>query len=90
MRRLRWSSRVLTQIGGDDLVVSCDLDRVRQLDPRRVEHHAQAGEDVAPVVVFDTHDGVLLAARTGYGAPRRRVPKRGSQPTRRTAPPLGR
>ena len=40
----------------DDLLA----DSAAHLDADRVQHYVEAGADIAPVVVFDTEDGLLL------------------------------
>ncbi|MDX6675998.1 MAG: ParB/Sulfiredoxin domain [Solirubrobacteraceae bacterium] len=51
---------VTTELPIDDLLADPDVDPTAHLDPGRVRHYARAGGDVAPVVVFDTGDGLLL------------------------------
>lgn len=42
------------------MLASLYVDPVAHLDAARVRHYVQAGEAVAPVVVFDTEEGYLL------------------------------
>ena len=52
--------RMVSEIGIDDLLGSQAADPDAHLDPDRVEHYVEAGDDVEPVVVFDTGEGLLL------------------------------
>jgi hypothetical protein len=44
-----------------DLLANALVDPQAHLDPQRVVHYAVASSPAAPVVVFDTEDGLLLA-----------------------------
>jgi ParB-like chromosome segregation protein Spo0J len=50
----------MTELRIEDVLASPYVDPVAHLDATRVQHYVQAGEAVAPVVVFDTDEGYLL------------------------------
>lgn len=54
------ADRVMTELRIDDVLAHPHADPAAHLDPGRVRHYATAGDDVAPVVVFDTEAGLLL------------------------------
>ena len=51
----------MTAVPIADLLSNSLVDPQAHLDPQRVAHYAVAGGPIAPVVVFDTEDGLLLA-----------------------------
>jgi hypothetical protein len=50
----------MTELRIRDVLASARVDPAAHLDASRVQHYVHAGEDVAPVVVFDTEEGLLL------------------------------
>jgi ParB-like chromosome segregation protein Spo0J len=44
-----------------EILATSPVDPERHLDPERVERYRRSVDDLAPVVVFDTDDGLLLA-----------------------------
>jgi ParB-like chromosome segregation protein Spo0J len=50
----------MTELRIDELLAGPLVDPAAHLDEGRVRHYVRAGEDVAPVVVFETDEGLLL------------------------------
>jgi ParB-like chromosome segregation protein Spo0J len=50
----------VTELPIEDVLASPYADPVAHLDAARVQHYVQAGEAVAPIIVFDTEEGYLL------------------------------
>src|SRR5947208_12939427 len=51
----------MTRLKIADILATSPVDPEAHLDPDRVERYRQSVDRVAPVVVFDTEDGLLLA-----------------------------
>jgi ParB-like chromosome segregation protein Spo0J len=50
----------MTELPIDEVLASPLVDPAAHLDERRVRQYVRAGKDVAPVVVFETDEGLLL------------------------------
>jgi hypothetical protein len=51
---------MLKRLRIDAVLANSHVDPAAHLDRARVQHYVDAGEDVEPVVVFQTEDGLLL------------------------------
>jgi len=59
-RRVRRWAYMLKRLRIAAVLANPHVDPAAHLDPARVRHYVDAGEDVEPVVVFQTEDGLLL------------------------------